>query len=108
MLFVPPAASEQLDGFAEHFGTPADGGFFSRVFSMHEYQPNVPFTIGQLTVETSPVVHYVPSFAVAISGDKKVVFSSDTGPCEELVRFASGADVLVTEATDSSDEEIAA
>src|SRR5207247_1055547 len=48
--------------------------------------------------------HYIPAFAVAISGDKKVVFSSDTGPCEDLVKFAHGADVMVCEATDSSEE----
>ncbi len=104
LLYIPPDSTKKLDEFADYFD-PSDG-FFSSVFNMQEYQPNVLFTIGQLTVETAPVVHYIPAYAVAISGDKKVVFSSDTGPCEELVKFAQGADVMVSEATDSSDEEM--
>ncbi len=101
-LYVPPDSSKKLDEFADHFD-PSDG-FFSGVFDLQEYQPNVPFRVGSLLVETTPVVHYTPAYAVAVCTDKKVVFSGDTGPCEELVKFAEGADLLVCEATDSSEE----
>jgi len=104
LLYLPPDGCGKLDEFAEHFDSSDSLGFFSSIFNVQEYQANVPFHVRALLVETAPVVHYVPAFAVAICTDKKVVFSGDTGPCEELVKFAEGADLMICEATDSREE----
>jgi ribonuclease Z len=74
------------------------------------------FDLGPLRVSTSPVEHgTMPNFAVRVDvraeprpgGDvggemienRGVVYSSDTQPCEAVVRLARGADTLVHEAT---------
>jgi ribonuclease Z len=49
---------------------------------------------------STPVVHSRPTLAVkAEIGDKPytVVYSADTEPCESLIRFATGADLLAHE-----------
>ena len=68
----------------------------------------VPLTEGvlvldlpDLLVTASPVDHHVPTIALKMvkSSGSSVVYSSDTRPCESLVRLARGADVLIHEAT---------
>lgn len=53
-------------------------------------------------VESCPVDHGPPTVAVrvtSLSSGKRIVYSSDTSPCESLARFARGVDLLVMEAT---------
>ncbi len=51
-------------------------------------------------IHTTPVRHQVPTVAVRItsrSEERVAVFSGDTGPCQELVGLANGADLLFQE-----------
>jgi ribonuclease Z len=51
-------------------------------------------------IHTSPVRHEIPTVAVKITSrvsERVVVFSADTGPCQELVALAEGADLLFQE-----------
>jgi len=61
------------------------------------------FDLGPLRFTTSPVEHgAMPNFALRADGPGRasgVVYSSDTGPCEAVVRLARGADTLIHEAT---------
>ena len=53
-------------------------------------------------ITTSPVKHLVPTLALRIESKRSgrvLVYSSDTEPCAELIDCASGADILVHEAT---------
>jgi len=53
-------------------------------------------------ISSSPVHHFVPNISVLIEipdTGRAVVYSSDTEPCAEVVRLASGADTLIHEAT---------
>jgi len=53
-------------------------------------------------ISSSPVHHFVPNISVRIEipgSGRAVVYSSDTEPCDEVVRLASGADILIHEAT---------
>jgi ribonuclease Z len=55
-----------------------------------------------LEIRASPTRHMVPSIALRVqtrSDGKLAVYSSDTEPCDEVVRLAQGADVLIHEAT---------
>ena len=55
-----------------------------------------------LIITASPVDHLVPTIALRIvnrASRRSVVYSSDTAPCESLVRLARGADILIHEAT---------
>jgi ribonuclease Z len=53
-------------------------------------------------ITASPMKHLVPTLALKIavkSSGKTVVYSSDTEPCKEMIRFAQDADLLIHEAT---------
>ena len=53
-------------------------------------------------ISSSPVHHFVPNISVRIEipdTGRAVVYSSDTEPCDEVVRLALGADILIHEAT---------
>ena len=69
------------------------------VFELCEYSAAAEVHVGCLTLSYVRVQHYVPSHAVRIRGSNgaTLVFSSDVGPCPELVDAARGADVLLCE-----------
>jgi len=53
------------------------------------------------TIHSSPVHHSVPNIGLRVdfkSSQKRFVYSSDTQPCDEIIRLGAGADVLVHEA----------
>jgi ribonuclease Z len=57
-------------------------------------------------IHTSPVRHEIPTNAVKVTSrvnDRVAVFSADTGPCQELITLAKGADLLFQEC--STEEE---
>jgi ribonuclease BN (tRNA processing enzyme) len=62
--------------------------------------------IGPFSVVAVPVVHPVESYGLRVSvGDVSLAYTGDTGPCEALDRLASGADVLLAEASFRSGDD---
>jgi len=75
------------------------------VFEMPDIEPFVVRAEDEHGVTvTATLVHHAPVFpALAYRFDTphgSVVFSGDTGPCENVVRLAQGADILVHEVID--------
>ena len=67
-----------------------------------EFEALAPGTIeiGPLRITTGHMSHPVETFGFRIEHAGQVLaYSADTGPCEELVRLAAGADVLLSEAS---------
>jgi ribonuclease Z len=72
----------------------------------------LPETEGELVLEnddvriySSPVHHLVPTVGLRIEGatsGRRIAYSCDTEPCDEVARLAAGADVLIHEATGRS------
>jgi ribonuclease BN (tRNA processing enzyme) len=62
--------------------------------------------IGPFTMTTDHVNHPVETFGFRLEhGGHAIAYSADTGPSEQLVRLADGADVLLCEASfDEADE----
>jgi len=59
------------------------------------------FESREFNVYSSPVHHVIPNNGLRVefsSSGKVLVYSSDTEPCDEVVRLAVGADVLIHEA----------
>lgn len=102
-LYLPPGGTEILLAVIR----PVDPfqAFFSELFWMEEFDPAERLLIGNLSLRFAPVEHYIPTYAVAVEGRGRAVFSSDTGPCEELVALAKGADLFLCEATLPTREE---
>ncbi len=58
-----------------------------------------------LQLWSSPVRHLLPTIAIRIeipSGGASVAYSTDTEPCDEMVRLARGVDILIHEASGAS------
>jgi ribonuclease Z len=56
----------------------------------------------EFKIVSSPVRHLIPTIGLRFNfkrGRKSLAYSCDTEPCEEVVRLADGADVLVHEAS---------
>jgi ribonuclease BN (tRNA processing enzyme) len=85
---VEDPTSETGPGIAEHF-------------DHRPWQPRQ--TVGPFTVRACRVDHPVEAYAVRVdeveAGGGSLVYSGDTGPCSALVELASGADLLLVEAS---------
>ena len=56
--------------------------------------------IGPFELTSAPVAHPCESYAVRVEhGGTSLVYTGDSGPCDELSKLAAGADVLLAEAT---------
>jgi len=69
-------------------------------FDPHDVDPGGDFEVGPFRVHTAPMRHPVPTLGMRFtSNGTAFAYSADTGPSEELVGLARGADVLLSEAT---------
>lgn len=100
-IYLPPGGKKALLKTVSAFDKSPD--FFSQYFKAEEYDPKDGITVGKLKVGFAPVKHYVPTYAVSVSGNKKLVYSADSGLCDELADIAQGADLFLCEATRYAD-----
>lgn len=59
----------------------------------------------EFRIYSSPVHHIVPTIGLRVEfkeSDRVLAYSCDTEPCQEVTKLASGADVLIHEATGAS------
>lgn len=77
------------------------GSFYPVVF--HPLPSSEMVTLmdnGLVKVVASPLCHMVPSIGIRVEFQNGAIcYSSDTAPCDALVRLAQGVDVLIHEAT---------
>jgi len=78
-------------------------GRFPLLYSEIAMKPDqLVLDTAEFRITSIPVKHLVPTLALKIevkASGRTVVYSSDTEPCETLVEFARGADLLIHEAT---------
>jgi len=63
---------------------------------------SIVLDLPDLLISAYPVEHLIPNMALKIvskCSGRAALYTSDTGPCEGLVRFARGVDVLIHEAS---------
>lgn len=93
-VYGPPGTPERLARAlgSEHLGM-ADAFDFTTLTTGQ-------IEIGPLRITTAHVNHPVETFAFRIEHAGQVLaYSADTGPCDELIELARGADVLLSEAS---------
>jgi ribonuclease BN (tRNA processing enzyme) len=82
---------------ARAYGLRKDPGM-SAQFDFHEYDGK-PIVLGPFTISAAQVVHPITAYGLRVEADGAVlVYSGDTGPCQELVELAERADLLLAEA----------
>ncbi len=96
-LLLPPGGRDFLAGVGSTLRNAPD--MFNEAFDIAEYDPAAPLTIGDFTVQFQRTTHDIPTWAVAIQGDGRLVYSADTQESAELEGFARDAGLLLCEAT---------
>jgi ribonuclease BN (tRNA processing enzyme) len=69
-------------------------------FDLREYAAADMLDVGPLRVRFQPVPHFLPTHAVEISeGERRLTYSADSSPSDELCTFAHDTGLLLIEAT---------
>jgi ribonuclease BN (tRNA processing enzyme) len=90
------------DRMARAYDLPVAPGMHEE-FAFHDYGScagDGRIELGPFVVEARQVVHPVTAYALTVTADgRTLVYSGDTGPCDALDEAATGADVLLAEAS---------
>jgi ribonuclease BN (tRNA processing enzyme) len=97
---TPPFRLIAPPGFLEHAEKLVGGaGALDGSIVWEPLEPGGSVTLGEITLDTLPMRHGVPTLGMRFSADDKVIaYSADTAPCDELTEIARNADVFVCEA----------
>jgi ribonuclease BN (tRNA processing enzyme) len=99
VLHAPPGAQEC---FRRVTGAWGSEDLIESAFTLSEYDPAQVLHAGPLTLRFQPVPHFVDSNAIEITSaadGTRFTFGADSGPSEDLCRFALDTDLLLLEAT---------
>lgn len=92
-------------GLEEHLATLV-GGDWGPTFAWTGLAGGDEVTIGEATLRFSQTHHPVPTLAVEVAAEgRRLVYTADTGPGWSVDAFASGADLVLSEATFQRDQE---
>jgi ribonuclease Z len=116
VIFLPHSSLRVVERFLEAFFCEEEDVYEIEYHPLETAENVLVLAQPNYKVYSTPVVHRDGTLAYKIveekrsaSGTKKVtfVYSSDTKPCESLIRFARGADLLIHECTYLDGEEAA-
>ena len=97
-LYGPLDAAERLVAAYAPNAAERKATDLSDVYSFRFYRE--ASSIGPFELRAAPVEHACEAYALRLHHAGRVlVFSGDTGPCRQLVELATGADVLLAEAS---------
>ena len=93
-VYAPLGAAERIAAAYSSEAEPVDD-----VYTFFRLEPGT-FPIGPFTVTVDRVNHPIETYGVRVEqGGRVLAYSSDTAPCDALVRLALGADALLCEAS---------
>ena len=93
-VYAPAGAAERIAAAYSSDGEPVDD-----VYTFYGLQPGT-FPIGPFAVTVDRVNHPIETYGVRLEHRGRVLaYSSDTAPCEALLRLAAGADLFLCEAS---------
>ena len=93
-VYAPLGAAERISAAYS-----AENESVDDVYTFYALQPGT-FPIGPFTVTADRVNHPIETYGVRVEHNGRVLaYSSDTAPCEGLLRLAQGADLFLCEAS---------
>jgi ribonuclease BN (tRNA processing enzyme) len=93
-VYAPLGAAERIAAAYESEAAAVDD-----VYTFYGLQPGT-FPIGPFTVTVDRVNHPIETYGVRVEqGGRVLAYSSDTAPCESLLRLAQNADLFLCEAS---------
>jgi len=100
-LFLPPGGLDVLRTICASFDS---ASHIEDAFDAVEYDPESGVEIGAVKVAFKSVPHFIEAWALRISEfESSFVFGADSGPDDGIAEFATGADLLLLEATFAHD-----
>ena len=95
-LYAPAGAAEVFRRVSGAWGME---DLIERAFSLREYDPADELAIGPFTARLCEVPHYITTFAIELTAEgRRLTYSADCAPNDNLVRFARDTDLLLIEA----------
>jgi ribonuclease BN (tRNA processing enzyme) len=95
-VFLPPGGREFMSRLGALIAD--QPAMLEDVFDLREYSTGGEIQIADLSISFHYVQHYVLSHAMRVRGQNAtLVFSSDVGPCPEIVEAAREADLFLCE-----------
>ena len=92
-LYAPAGADRRLALAYDETGEPLTDVFDFAVLG------SGAFTLGPFEVRTARTAHPIECYALRLTaGGRSLVYTGDTGPCDDVVELARDADVLLAEA----------
>ena len=105
-IFFPEPAQQKVEKVIETFFTGEPNLPKLNLNRVKLESETLVFEEDGLKVLSSPVEHSIPALAYKVVEERKsLVYAPDTVPCEQLVRFAENATMLLHDATYLNDEE---
>jgi ribonuclease BN (tRNA processing enzyme) len=102
LLAGGPDTLTLISGVSTVFGRWVEARTYSR--EVLELSEGAELLVGALSVATGPADHIESSISYRVTlGGRSAVITGDTGPSGEFAVFASGADILIAEASRASD-----
>lgn len=95
-LLLPPGGRRTLETITSIWKDLP--GSMTQVFDISEFDPLSTLKVGGLNITFAQTVHFVPCWAIRITGNRTLVYSADTGPSDQLVKHVHGADLFLAEA----------
>jgi ribonuclease BN (tRNA processing enzyme) len=93
-VYAPLGAAERISAAYSSENEALDD-----VYTFYGLQPGT-FPIGPFTITVDRVNHPIETYGVRVEhGGSVLAYSSDTAPCEALLRLAAGADLFLCEAS---------
>jgi ribonuclease BN (tRNA processing enzyme) len=97
-LIAPPGARDTFRRLCAAAGMREE--HIEHSFVLEEYDPGSVIDVGPVRFRFQPVPHFLPSNAVEIASDgRRITYSGDSAPSDELCEFAAGTDLLLIEST---------
>lgn len=102
-VFGPTGAAEHLSAFARA----GEEHVFHTVLDLVDVAPGSEVNVGNVSIRFGRAVHPVPALVTRFDTPHgSLVYSGDTGPGSDLGELATGADVLLCEATITGDRSV--
>lgn len=97
LVLVPPGGVAFLERLGDALRNAPQ--FFNTSFTIVEIDPARIVSVGAFRLAFQRTTHDEPTWACAVQGTRRLVYTADTQTSPELERFAAGADLLLCEAT---------
>ena len=95
---IPVLAPAGWAARVEDFVKSAADHHMSNFFEVVELKDRGIAEIGDLRIQARKVEHGVPAFGLTANfGDRRLAYTGDSGPCDNLITLAKGGRVLVAE-----------